>query len=363
MVLDVQRSTQVEEKAREAGIATFNGPSRVHGPLSSPPGRGLLWLFCGVGRLPTSPTTIMSLHASVDSPSTASIRVWLNRVPPPQPTTIGRKRKLCKDETDGRKFKRRAPLHNRSPNIVAWNDAGDMMWRRETRSSKQTPLYPGASRYDATLRDPSGGRAAQDDDGGPVYGGAQHELDDQGRLAQSEDDGTALDPDRTPRSIPQAPSMPPPKTPSSRSSNRSESPDKMAGLRNIKGGLDYVMMDIDEILANEEHALHELADVLDRLEAFSRGVGVIPPDMLKIRQDPRVHRELRYDYPFDPSTQRAALGQAPDISNVVRLSTSTEVCQVEQEPEPAWNCAVHWPLAQLALDLSIHADNVLLKNM
>lgn len=237
------------------------------------------------------------------------------------------------------------------------------MWRRETRSSKQTPLNPGAYRYDATLRNPNGGRSAQDEDGGPVYGGAQQELDDQERLAQSEGGGTALDPDRTPRSIPQAPSMPPPKTPSSRSSNRSESPDKMAGLRNNKGGLDYVMIDIDEILANEEHALHELADVLDRLEAFSRGVGVIPPDMLEVRQDPRVHRELRYDYPFDPSTQRAALGQAPDISNVVRLSTSTEVCQVEQEPEPAWNCAVHWPLAQLALDLSIHTDNVLLKNM
>ncbi len=77
-------------------IATFNGPSRAHGQ-----GVHLQVLDCYVvlwGR-ETPDFTTMSLHASVYSPSTASIRNWLDGVPSPQPTTIGRKRKLCNNET------------------------------------------------------------------------------------------------------------------------------------------------------------------------------------------------------------------------------------------------------------------------
>ena len=193
-------------------------------------------------------------------------------------------------------------------------------------------------------------------------GGALQELPAETQQVVVHDEEAAFDEEPTPRAQSQ-PAFLPQEQRSSNSSTRSQSPVKMAGLKNIQGGLEYVMIDSNDVLEDEGHPLREIAGLLEALDDFAQGVGVIPSTMLEIRQDRKHQRDLRYHHHFDDSGRRAGLGKAPDISEVVRLYSQTEEYEVEQEHEAAWNCAVHWPIARLALDLSAHADSLQLKNM
>ena len=85
----------------------------------------------------------------------------------------------------------------------------------------------------------------------------------------------------------------------------------MAGLKNIQGGLESVMIDSNDVLEDENHPLYEIASMLEVLDDYSQAVGVLPSAMLEIRQDPKHQRDFRHRHHFDSSGKRERLGKAP----------------------------------------------------
>lgn len=57
------------------------------------------------------------------------------------------------------------------------------------------------------------------------------------------------------------------------------------------------------------------------------------------------------------------LGRTPTLAEIERLRSITKEYELDQEHEAAWNCAVHWPVAELALASSTYVDRLRVKNM
>ncbi len=136
----------------------------------------------------------------------------------------------------------------------------------------------------------------------------------------------------------------------------------MAGLKNIQGGLEYTIIQNNAVLDDESHPLYSTRAVIEALDEISQGVAVIPGSERELVWNPK-HRRDFYSHPFDDSGKRDSLGEAPDISRVEELVARTIECEQAQESEEGWDCDVHWPVARWALELSVLANQLKLKNM
>jgi len=61
--------------------------------------------------------------------------------------------------------------------------------------------------------------------------------------------------------------------------------------------------------------------------------------------------------------QRQRYGRVADITQALYIVAETKACKQRQEPEPGWNCRVHYPLLRMALDSSTHSDGLEVANM
>ncbi|TKA82209.1 hypothetical protein B0A55_07518 [Friedmanniomyces simplex] len=136
----------------------------------------------------------------------------------------------------------------------------------------------------------------------------------------------------------------------------------MAGLKNIQGGLEYTIIQSNAVLDDESHPLYSIRAVIEALDEISQGIAVIPRSERELVQNPKHRREF-YPHHFDDSGKGDSLGGAPDISRVEELVARTIECEQAQESEEGWNCDVQWPIARLALELSVHVNRLQLKNM
>lgn len=136
----------------------------------------------------------------------------------------------------------------------------------------------------------------------------------------------------------------------------------MAGLKNIQGGLEYTIIQSNAILDVESHPLYSSRAVIEALDEISQGIAVIPRSDRELMQELK-HRRDFFPHHFDDSGKRDYLGASPDISRVEELVARTIECEQAQESEEGWNCDVQWPIARLALELSLHANRLKLKNM
>lgn len=136
----------------------------------------------------------------------------------------------------------------------------------------------------------------------------------------------------------------------------------MAGLRNIQGGLEYTIIQSNAVLDDESHPLYSVRAVIEALDEISQGIAVIPQSEMDFVQDPKHRREF-YPHHFDAMGKRDSLGGAPGFSRLEELVVRTIECEQAQESEEGWKCEVQWPIARMALELSVHADRLKLKNM
>lgn len=69
-----------------------------------------------------------------------------------------------------------------------------------------------------------------------------------------------------------------PRKESTKGSARSASPVKMSGLKNMQGGLGYEIISLVDV-DNEDHPLQGIRSILETIDDFSLGVGVVPSSM------------------------------------------------------------------------------------
>jgi len=201
----------------------------------------------------------------------------------------------------------------------------------------------------------------------------------------AEDPGIDEDVFVTPR-----PRMPQPRASKSEtSSNRSQSPVKMQELASLhSGGSAYVDLDsLRDVTA--DHPLHELLALLKRVKSFSLGSGVVTearkvcgwnPGWNKAQFGRLTYRvwvaqeELKRDadtwevfensqHSFDDTGSRENYGATPSLEEALRMRKESRVCRLRQEPEPAWNERVHYPLLRMALDKSPHGTSLEVANV
>ncbi len=212
-------------------------------------------------------------------------------------------------------------------------------------------------------------------------------------------------------------------------SKRSSSPTKIAELGGLQGGLEYEVLTSFEGIKTG-HALYEVRWLLEKIQDYTEGVGVLPiamkvshslgsssvrvpvakahmrrsrvcgnsrckgcngsdlqltvtapfpclplaphklggcllicTDKPSLQLDPQYKRDFRLDHIFDRTAQRDKNGTVPDLATVVKLCAKTNDCSRVQEVEACWNCFVHAPIANLALDLSIYKEQLRVANM
>lgn len=148
------------------------------------------------------------------------------------------------------------------------------------------------------------------------------------------------------------------------SSTRGFSPAKMAALKSMKGGHEYTLINVANVEDQEDHALRSVCGFLSQLDDVAEGAGLLPLSaQTTVRADHRMRRELKLPHYFDNTPARQDLGGWPTVEEVVNLCDKSVEYDEEQENEAAWNCAVHWPVASLALRLSAFTKELELKNM
>ena len=179
------------------------------------------------------------------SSSTSSIQSWIDLVPTPK------KRKAQNDENIARQARRkrhRAPLEDVSINIVA-HCADISRERMPASSSKRVGAGHGAGGAETPRRSGRKTRTEQ-----PLSPRQEDIQEDE------------FDADPTPRGLSLSERMLPP---SSSSSTRSRSPVKMAGLKNIQGGLEYTIIQSNAVLDDESHPLYSTRAAIEAFDEIS----------------------------------------------------------------------------------------------
>lgn len=53
----------------------------------------------------------------------------------------------------------------------------------------------------------------------------------------------------------------------------------MSGLKSMQGGWEFKTIDLEDVINDESHPLREIQSVLETIDDFSQGEGVVPSSM------------------------------------------------------------------------------------
>ena len=129
-------------------------------------------------------------------------------------------------------------------------------------------------------------------------------------------------------------------------------------------GLEYHLIDYGDVQQRRDHPLHAIVDFIRKMDDLLQGVGVIPDERRQECRNADPH-DFRLEHLFDRDEEmgRKVLGSSPSMLEAMKIWRKSVRFETDQEPEAAWNCAVHYPVADLAGELSAHSNKIELKNM
>lgn len=203
-------------------------------------------------------------------PYTSSVSSWLSDLPSP-PARVGTKRKPTSINTTPvpspkRVRKPLAEVYSSSIlNLQPIRHAGSMSDSRSpSKRGRPKAVQPKTPKRQGRVR-----RAR-------LVDGLQVE-----EAETIEDSNEPEDVEATPRPASFAGPVPQlvPQKESTKSSARSASPVKMSGLKNMQGGMEYEEVSLEDVINNENHPLKEILTVLETIDDFSQGAGVVPLSM------------------------------------------------------------------------------------